>query len=110
LTLFVKTVSVSLVLVSFVVIPGCTITPLESEKTIPVYLFSLSDYIFNTCTLLSIQSIRWSHSADRYFYGLSSDPSMGIDTITFFIGLPLQARIVDLSRMEIVFSTKESTP
>ena len=41
---------------------------------------------------------------------MSSDPLKGIDTITFSIGLPAHASAVDLTRMEIVFSTQGSAP
>jgi archaellin len=43
-------------------------------------------------------------------YGLSSNPQIGIDTITFSIGLTQQAPAVDLTRLEIVFSTPGTAP
>jgi archaellin len=43
-------------------------------------------------------------------YGLSSNPHAGIDTITFSIDLAPQAPAVDLTRLEIVFSTPVTDP
>jgi archaellin len=44
-------------------------------------------------------------------YGISTNPQLGIDMITFTIGLAQQApEVVDLTRLEIVFSTPGSAP
>ncbi len=43
-------------------------------------------------------------------YGLASDPSQGIDEIKFSIGLAPGAAAVDLTKLNIVFSTPATTP
>ena len=110
LTFFIKTVSISLVLVSCVVILGCTMTPQGSEGTIPfTSLPSATASPIPPPTLQPGQSAGNIQLAGNV-YGLSSDPLRGIDTITFSIGLPAHASTVDLSRMEIVFSPQGSAP
>ncbi len=106
----IKTVCVSLVLVSCIVTLGCTMTPGESEVTIPV----TSPPATTTSpvpapTLQPTQSTGDIQLAGNV-YALSSDPLRGIDTITFSLGLPAHASAVDLTRMEIVFSAQDSTP
>jgi archaellin len=110
-TLSIKTVCVSLVLVSFIVILGCTMTPRGSEETIPVTSLppATASPIPAPTTLLPGQSAGDIQLAGNV-YALSSDPLRGIDTITFSIGLPAHASAVDLTRMEIVFSTQDSVP
>ena len=109
-TLSIKTVCVSLVLVSFIVILGCTMTPPGSEGTIPVTsLPPATESPIPAPTLQPGQSAGDIQLAGNV-YALSSDPLRGIDTITFSIGLPAHASAVDLTRMEIVFSTQDSVP
>jgi len=43
-------------------------------------------------------------------YGLASDPSAGIDEITFTIGLASGAPAIDLTKLQIVFSTPNTLP
>ena len=43
-------------------------------------------------------------------YGLASDPSSGIDEIKFSIGLAPGAAAVDLTKLNIAFSTPATTP
>jgi archaellin len=107
-TLSIKNVCVSLVLVSCVVIMGCTMTPRGSEGTIPVTSFP-STTASPVPTLHSDQSSGSIQLAGNV-YGLSSDPSRGIDTFMFSIGLPANAPALDLTGMEIVFSTPGSAP
>ena len=107
-TLSLKTVCVSLLLVLCVVIMGCTMTPRGSEGTIPV-----TPVPPTTASILpalpSDQSARTIQLSGNV-YGLSSDPLRGIDTITFSIGLPANAPALDLTGMEIVYSTTGSAP
>lgn len=103
------TVCILLVLVLFVVIPGCTMIPGGSEGTIPVTSFT------PVTTPLSTPPSQYGQPAgdiqlEGNVYGLSSDPMLGIDTITFSIGLPAHASPVDLTRMEIIFSTPGNAP
>jgi archaellin len=103
-----KTVCVSLLLVLCVVIMGCTMTPGGSEGTIPVTLVP-------SLTASPVPTIQSDQPAGNIqltgnVYSLSSDPSRGIDTITFSIGLPANAPALDLTGMEIVFSTPGSAP
>ena len=107
-TLSIKTVCVSLVLVSCVVIMGCTMTPRGSEGTIPVTSLP-STTVSPVPTLQSYQSSGNIQLAGNV-YGLSSDPSRGIDTFTFSIGLPANVPALNLTGMEIVFSTPGSAP
>jgi archaellin len=104
------TVCVSLVLVLFVVIPGCTVTPPGSEGTNPVT--SLPSITASPVPVPTTQSGQSAGNVQLVgnVYGLSSDPLRGIDTITFSLGLPANAPAVDLTRMEIVFSTPGNAP
>ena len=110
LTLFIKTLSVLLVSVSFVVILGCTTTPHGSEGT--THVISLPSAISSPVPAPTYQHNQSAGNIQLVgnIYGLSSDPSMGIDTITFSIGLTSQATVVDLRRMELVFSTPGRAP
>jgi archaellin len=109
-TLFIKTFCISLVLVSLVMILGCTTTPSGSNGTIPVT--SLPSTIVSpvpASTSNPEQSVA-NIQLKGNIYGLSSNPQLGIDTITFPIGLTPQTRTVDLTRLEIVFSTPGTAP
>ena len=83
-------------------------TPGGSEGTIPVTSVP-STTASPVPALQSDQSARTIQVAGNV-YGLSSDPSRGIDTITFSIGLPANAPALDLTGMEIVYSTAVSAP
>jgi len=107
-TLSVKTVCVSLLLVSFVVIMGCTMTPGGSEVTVPVT--SLPSTTASPVLTLPSDQSAGNIQLSGNVYGLSSDPSRGIDTFTFSIGLPANAPALNLTGMEIVFSTPGSPP
>ena len=107
-TLSINTVCISLVLVLCVVIMGCTMTPRESEGIIPVTSLP-STTASPVPTLQSDQSSGNIQLAGNV-YGLSSDPSRGIDTFTFSIGLPANVPALNLTGMEIVFSTPGSAP
>jgi len=104
-----NTVCVSLVLVLCVVIPGCTVTPPGSDGTIPVTSLASA-----TASPVPAPTSQSGQSANVQLkgnvYGLSSDPLRGIDTIMFSLGVPSQASAVDLTRMEIIFSTPGSVP
>ena len=106
--LSIKTVCVSLVLVSCVVIMGCTMTPRGSEGTKPVTSFP-------STTASPVPALQTDQSAGNIqlagnVYGLSSDPLRGIDTFMFSIGLPANAPALDLTGMEIVYSAPGSAP
>jgi len=102
--LFIKALSVLPVLVSLVIIAGCITTPAAPGSSIsssaPVSSPSSGSHLPAPASdpAVSIQ-------LEGNIYGISSNPQVGIDTITFTIGLPLKAPEVDLTRMEIVFST-----
>lgn len=110
LLLSIKAICISLVLVSFFMIPGCTMTSPGSGGTKPVT--SLPPATASPEPAPAVQSGQSSGSVQLVgnVYGLSSDPLRGVDTITFSLGLPAHASAVDLTRMEIVFSTRESAP
>lgn len=109
-TLSMKTVCLSLVLVSFIVIQGCTMTPRGSEGTIPAASSpQATPYPLPVLTIETGQSTG-NLQLKGNAYGLSSDPLRGIDTITFSLGLPAQVPAVDLTGMEIVFSSRGSAP
>jgi archaellin len=101
---FIRTVCISLVLVLLVMFSGCTTTPSSPAGTPPV----TSSPIVSTLVSSSEQSpgIRLIGNV----YGLTSNPLAGIDTIIFTIGTAPHARAVDLTRMEIVFSTPDTAP
>jgi starvation-inducible outer membrane lipoprotein len=84
-TLSIKTVCVFLILVSFVVVLGCTTTPPGSEGTTPVT--SVSQTTASPVPIPTLQPAGNIQLAGNV-YGMSSDPYRGIDTITFSIGLP----------------------
>jgi len=115
-TLFIKTFCVSLVLVSLVIIVGCTTTPSGSIGTIPET--SLPSTMVSPLSSVSpapVLTANPEHSAANItltgnVYGLSTYPVTGIDTITFSIGLAPQSSAVDLTRLEIVFSTPVAAP
>ena len=109
-TIPIKTVCISLVLVLCVMIMGCTMTPRGPEVTTPVTtLPSATATPVPDLTLPSDQFSRDIQLAGNV-YGLSSDPSRGIDTFTFTIGLPANAPALDLTGMEIVFSATGEAP
>jgi archaellin len=84
--------------------------PRGSEGTIPITSFpSATATPVPTLTLPSDQFGRDIQLAGNV-YGLSSDPSRGIDTFTFSIGLPANAPALDLTGMEIVFSAEGEAP
>ena len=106
-TLSIKIVCVSLILVSFVVVLGCTTTPPGSEGQIPGT--PVPQTTASPVPTLPLQPAGDIQLAGNV-YGMSSDPYKGIDTITFSIGLPAHASPVNLTSMEIVFSTPGSAP
>ena len=106
--LFTTTVCVFFIVVSLVLVPGCITTPRGSEGTTPVITLP-------TVTASPAATIQSDISAGNLqlagnVYGLSSDPSQGIDTIMFTLGLPAHASGVDLTRMVIVFSAEGRAP
>jgi archaellin len=102
--LFIKTVCISLVLVSLIIVSGCTTTPSVPAGTPP----TTSSPVVPTLISNSEQSP--SIKLIGNVYGLSSYPMTGIDTIIFTIGTTPHARAVDLTRMEIIFSTPDTGP
>ena len=108
-TLSLITCFISLLLVSFVVVPGCTSTSPGFDGTTPV-TSEPSERSQHLRYLLPYYHPPETFSSAGNVYGLSSDPYRGIDTITFSIGLPAHASSVDMTTMEIVFSTPGSAP
>ena len=106
----IKTVCVSLVLVSCIVTLGCTMTPGGSEGTVPVTSVPLATASPVPAPTLQTPQSTGNIQLAGNVYALSSDPLQGIDTITFSIGLPAHATAVDLTGMEIVFSAQDSAP
>jgi hypothetical protein len=110
LPLTMKAVCISLVLVLFIVIPGCITTSPGAEKTTPVTsLYPATASPVPAPSVQSGQSIGIVQLTGNV-YGLSSDPLLGIDTITFSIGLPAHASAVDLTGMILVFSSGDRAP
>ena len=111
-TLFITTFCLSLVLVSLVMIAGCTTTPSGPGGTIPA---TSSPATTMTSVPVSTSNPDQSAAANIQLkgniYGLSSNPLAGIDTIRFTIGTgSSQTPPIDLTRMEIVFSTPGTAP
>ena len=107
-TLSTKNVCVFFIVISLVLVLGCITTPRGSEGTTPVTTIP-------PATASPAPTIQSDISAGDLqlagnVYGLSSDPSQGIDTIKFTLGLPAHASGVDLTRMVIVFSAGGSAP
>jgi archaellin len=110
--LFIKTFCVSLALVVLVIISGCTTAPSGSNGTIPVTTLPLPTVSPSPVPAPTSNPV--PSGADiqlrSNIYGLSSNPQIGLDTIYFSIGLTSQASAVDLTRMEVVFSTPGTAP
>jgi archaellin len=108
-TIFIKIFSVSLALVVFVIIAGCTTIP---DKTMPVT--TLPIITVTPPPVPSPDTYPVPSSADIQLrsnvYALSSNPQLGIDTIYFTIGLPTLAPEIDLTTMQVVVSTPGSVP
>ncbi len=110
-TVFITTFCISLVLVSLVMIAGCTTTPTGPGGTIPA-----TSSPAPTVTSVPVSTSNPDQSAANIqlkgnIYGLSSNPLTGIDTIRFTIGTgSSQTPPIDLTRMEIVFSTQGTAP
>ena len=108
-TLSLKTVCVSLLLVLCVVIMGCTMTPGGSEGTIPVTSSTFNDSISGT--RLAIRSIRQDHSG---WQGMSMVclPILREELIQSRFPSVCQRmhQSLDLTGMEIVYSTAGSAP
>jgi archaellin len=111
-TLFIKIFSVSVALIVFVIIAGCTTAPSGLDRTMP-----LTSLPTTTVSLFPVPSLTTNpvpSSADIQLrsnvYALSSNPQAGIDTIYFTIGLTSLAPEIDLTTMEVVLSTPGSDP
>src|SRR5512136_1496203 len=103
-----KTVCVSLILVSCILVLGCITTPQGPEGTTPVV--TLPPTTASPAPTIQPDQSTGNLQLAGNVYGLSSDPSRGIDTIMFTLGLPAHASGVDLTRMVIVFSAEGSEP
>jgi len=110
--LFIKIFSVSVALVVFVIISGCTTAPSGSDRTMPAT--SLPTTTVPPSPVPSPTAIPVPSGADLQLrsniYALSSNPQAGIDTVYFTIGLTSQAPAINLTRMEVVVSTPGSAP
>ena len=110
--LFVKTFCVCLVLVSLSISPGCTTSPSVLHDTTPVS--PSHSTTVSPQPSVSAQTSDPGQSAANIqlkgnVYGISTNPQLGIEIITFTIGLAQQAPAdVDLSRLEIAFSAPGS--
>jgi hypothetical protein len=111
-TLFVKIFSVSLSLVIFVIVAGCITAPSGSERTIPETSLPTTMVFASPLPSLTTNPVPSSTAIQlrSNVYALSSNPQLGIDTMYFTIGLPTLAPEIDLTRMQIVFSTPGSDP
>jgi archaellin len=111
-TVFVKIFSVSVALVVLVIIAGCISAPSGSDRTMPVT--TLPTTTEAPSPVPSPTTIPVSSSTDIQLrsnvYALSSNPQLGIDTIYFTIGLTTLAPEIDLTTMQVVFSTPGSDP
>jgi len=108
-TVFIKIFSVSAALVVLVIIAGCITVP---DRTMPVTTLPTITVIPSPVSSPATYPV--PSSADIQLrsnvYALSSIPQAGIDTLYFTIGLPTLAREIDLTKMQIVFSTPGSAP
>jgi hypothetical protein len=105
--ILITSLCISLVLVSLLMIAGCTTTPSGPGGTTPVTTLPAT-----TASLVPTVSPEQSSffQLKGNVYGLSSNPLTGIDTIMLTIGSTSQAPVIDLTRMEIVFSTPGTAP
>lgn len=112
--LFIKTFCVALVLVALVISPGCTTTPFVPGETKPVnpsYPTTVSPLPSVSAPAINTGQSDANIQLKGNVYGISTNPQLGIEIITFTIGLAQQApAVVDLTRLEIVFSTPGSVP
>jgi uncharacterized lipoprotein YajG len=108
-TLFIATFCISLVLLSLVLIPGCTTTPSNPLGTIPeTTLPSTTVSPLSSVSPVPVPTSNPDQTAATFqlkgnVYGLSSNPQVGIDTITFTIGLAPQAPTVDHQAADCLF-------
>ena len=107
-SLFTTTVCVFFIVVSLVLVPGCITTPRGSEGTTPG--ITIPPVTVSPAATLQSDIAAGDLQLAGNVYGLSSDPSQGIDTIMFTLGLPAHASGVDLTRMVIVFSAEGRAP
>jgi len=107
-TVSTKTVCVFFIMVSFVLALGCITTPRGSEGTTPG--ITIPPVTVSPAATLQSDIAAGDLQLAGNVYGLSSDPSQGIDTIRFTLGLPAHASGVDLTRMVIVFSAEGREP
>ena len=112
--LFKETFCVFLVVVSLVLVLGCTSTPSSPGGTIPQtpsHATTVSPIPSVSAPALNTEQSAANIQLRGNVYGISTNPQVGIEIITFTIGLAQQApSIVDLTRLEIVFSTPGSSP
>src|SRR5512137_2380937 len=106
---FIKIFSVSIALVIFVIIAGCTTVP---DRTMPVTTLPTIPVTPSPVPYPTTYAV--PSSADIQLrsnvYALSSNPQAGIDTIYFTIGLASLAPEIDLTTMQVVVSTPGSAP
>jgi archaellin len=106
---FVKIFSVSVALVVLVISAGCITVPPGSDRTIPETSLPTTEApspVPTTTPVPSSEDIQLRSNV----YALSSNTQAGIDTVYFTIGLTSQAPAINLTRMEVVFSTPGSDP
>lgn len=105
----IATICASLAMVSLIMVSGCTTTPTGPGGTIPVTASPtpiISPVPFPTLNPDQPANIQLKGNV----YGLSSNPLTGIDTIFFTIKPISQSAPIDLTRMDIVFSTTDTAP
>ncbi|DAC72138.1 MAG TPA: hypothetical protein DSN98_06715 [Thermoplasmata archaeon] len=109
---FIKIFSVSLGLVVLVIIAGCITSPSGSDRIIMETSLPTTTVFASPQPSPTINVVPSSTDIQlrSNVYALSSIPQLGIDTIYFTIGLPTLAPEIDLTRMQIIFSTPGSDP
>ncbi len=105
----IATFCASLAIISLIIVSGCTTTPTGPGGTVPVTATPtpiISSVPFPTTNPEQPSGIQLKGNV----YGLSSNPLTGIDTIFFTIKPSSREAPIDLTRMDIVFSTTDTAP
>jgi hypothetical protein len=106
LIMLIITLSVSLVLIS-----GCTYTSeLKTPSTTTISQTTISTTIPSTVTSKGVQQSTTNILLKGSVYGTASSTSAGIDGINFTIGLAPAAPSIDITKMQIVYSSATVSP
>jgi archaellin len=97
--------------VTLVLISGCTYTSeLKTPSTTTISQSTISTTIPPTVTSKGVQHSTTNILLKGSIYGTAADTNAGIDGIRFTIGLVSGAPSIDITKMQIVYSTASVSP